>query len=84
MAVVDGVNLYQMLRDTLVWHEGSGGSRVVVASVISAVTAGDLGVYTRSPVVANYKLIIGLSPDPEWEDVERHGRAVPGRIDHDE
>ena len=38
--MVDGVNLYQILRWTLVWQDGSAaGSPVVVASVMSAVTA---------------------------------------------
>src|SRR5512134_2507222 len=33
-----GENLYQMLRETIVWHEGNGGSPTIVASVMSAVT----------------------------------------------
>src|SRR5262245_36684664 len=36
---IDGVNAYQMLREILGWHDGDGGSPVVVASVMSAVTA---------------------------------------------
>src|ERR1041384_543622 len=37
MLDADGVNWYQMLRETFVWHEDGGGSPVAVAKVRSFV-----------------------------------------------
>jgi len=45
--------VYQMLRETLVWHEGSGGSPVVVAQVMSTAVVkcgkGPAGGITMAP-----------------------------------
>jgi hypothetical protein len=37
LPLAEGVNRNQMLFDTFAWHDGAGGSPVVVASVMSKV-----------------------------------------------